>query len=161
MNSLIAQCRRMTRFLLRRGWTREDAEDLIQEAFLRMQTYCERGGEVREPGAFHARIVTRLAINALRDRHGDLYSDQSVEALTFLVDTQPLPDEVLSADECLTKMRDALDGVSRRTRDVFFMHRLDGLSYGEIARELGISVSAVEKRMARAMVTLSEANYRE
>jgi len=67
----------------------------------------------------------------------------------------------LAADECLTKMRDALDGVSRRTRDVFFMHRLDGLSYGEIARELGISVSAVEKRMARAMVTLSEANYRE
>ena len=160
MQSLIGHFQRMSRRLLRKGWSREDAEDLIQEAFLRMQTYCHKGGKVREPEAFHARIVTRLAINALRDRHSDLYSGQPVETLTFLVDTQPGPEEVLAGDECLVRMRDALDAVSRRTREIFFMHRLGGMSYSEIAREVGISVSAVEKRIASALATLSGVNQR-
>lgn len=153
--------RRMKRLLLRKGRSREDAEDLIQEAFLRMQEYCERGGKVREPEAFLVRTVTRLAINARRNEHSELYSDQAVEDLTFIVDTHPLPDEVFAADECLNKMRDALDSISRRTREVFFMHRLDGLSYAQIAQQLGLSISAIEKHIASAMATLACENKQE
>lgn len=58
-------------------------------------------------------------------------------------------------------MREALDAVSRRTRDVFFMHRLDGLSYAEIARRLGVSVSAIEKQMASALVAIADVNEPE
>lgn len=64
MNRLPTYFRRMRRMLLRRGRTREDAEDLIQEAFVRMQEYCERGGRVHQPEGFLVRTVLRLAINA-------------------------------------------------------------------------------------------------
>jgi RNA polymerase sigma factor (sigma-70 family) len=161
MNRLPTYFRRMQRMLMRRGRTREQAEDLIQEAFLRMQEYCEKGGQVRAPESFLVRTVLRLAINASRDEHRELYVDQNVEELTLVLDTNPSPDEVLAAEECLNRMRDALDAVSRRTRDVFFMHRLDGLSYAQIAAHLGVSVSAIEKHIASALATLAEANFEE
>jgi RNA polymerase sigma-70 factor (ECF subfamily) len=58
-------------------------------------------------------------------------------------------------------MRNALDSVSRRTRDVFFMQRLDGLSYAQIAERLSISVSAVEKHIASALAILANADHTE
>src|SRR4051794_23347062 len=105
-----------------------------------MQEYCERGGQVRQPESFLVRTVLRLASNARRDEHRNLYCDEQVENLTLLVDKTPTPDEVLAGDQCLERMRDVLDAVSRRTRDVLFMHRLDGLSYAQIAESLGVSV---------------------
>ena len=161
MNRLPTYFRHMQRLLLRRGRTREEAEDLIQEAFLKMQEYCEKGGEVRQPEGFLVRTVLRLSMNARRDEHRDLYADKNVEELTFVIDTNPTPDEVLAGDQCLERMRDALDAVSRKTRDIFFMHRLDGMSYSQIARHMGVSVSAIEKHIASALATLAEANQQE
>lgn len=161
MPTLPLYFRRLQRMLLRRGRSPDDAEDLIQDAFLKMQEYCERGGQVRQPEGFLVRTVLRLASNARRDEHRHLYCDEQVENLKLLVDTTPTPDEVLAGDQCLERMRDALDAVSRRTRDVLFMHRLDGLSYAQIAESLGVSVSAVEKHMAAALVVLANVNRLE
>jgi RNA polymerase sigma-70 factor (ECF subfamily) len=149
---------RLQRLLLRRGRTHAESEDLIQEAFLRMQEYCEKGGEVRRPEGFLVRTVLRLAANATRDAHQDMYCDQAVENFTEILDTRPLPDEVVAAEECLERMREALDAVNRRTREIFFMQRLDGLSYAQIAQRMGISISAVEKHMASALSILSDVN---
>lgn len=151
----------MQKLLLRRGRTQHEAEDLIQDAFVKMQEYCERGGQVQRPEGFLVRTVLRLAINARRDEHRDLYSTEKVEELTFVLDTNPLPDEVVAADECLKRMSRALEAVSQRTRDIFFMHRLDGLSYAQIAQRTGLSISSIEKQIASALVMLAEANQTE
>lgn len=152
---------RLRRTLLRRGRTQDEADDLIQEAFLRMQEYCKRGGEVHQPEGFMMRTVLRLAANARRDAHRELYSDEQVENLTLLIDTMPTPDEVLSGDQCLDRMRDALDAVSCRTRDIFLLQRLDGLNYAQIAQRMGLSISSVEKHMAIALAALARANEQE
>jgi RNA polymerase sigma factor (sigma-70 family) len=153
--------RRTKSILMRRGTGREDAEDLIQDAFIKMQLYCEKGGEIRKPEGFLLRVALRLASNAHRDAHTDLYADKNVDELTLLIDTNPLPDEVLAAEECLIRMRAALDGVNARSREVFFMHRFDGLTQPQIADRFGISVSAVEKHIATALAALAEANLQE
>jgi len=153
--------RRLQKLLLRRGRTHADAEDLIQEAFLKMQEYCQKGGEVRKPENFLVRTVLRLSANANRDEHRQLYSEEPVENLTLILDPKPTPDEVLAGDECLERMRDALDAVGRRTRDIFFMQRIDGFSYAEVATQLGISVSAVEKHVASALAALADVNEQE
>jgi len=150
--------RRIQRLLLRRGNTRAEAEDLVQEAFLKMHEYCLKGGDVRQTEAFLVRTALRLGINARRDAHRDLYTDDDVEEVTLVIDTNPTPDEVVAADQCLERMRDALDAVSRKTREVFFMHRLDGMSYTEIARHMGVTVSAIEKHIATALATLADVN---
>src|SRR5262245_12832535 len=111
MDRLPMYFRRMRKMLLRRGRTYSEAEDLIQDAFLKMQEYCQRGGQVRQPEGFLTRTVLRLAANARRDEHRELYCEEQVEDLTLIVDTTPRPDEVLEGDQCLERMRGALDAV--------------------------------------------------
>ncbi len=72
-----------------------------------------------------------------------------------------VPDEVLAAEQRLIRMKETLDRVSRRTREVFFMHRLQGLSHAEIAENLGVTISAVEKHVASALTILTIERQRE
>ena len=106
------------------------------------------------------RTVQRLAMNHERDAHSDLYVDEPIENLN-LIDPRPTPEEVLSGEQCLDEIRRTLDAVSRRTREVFFMQRLHGFSYAQIARQMDLPVSTVEKHMARAMTALAEKQRRE
>src|SRR5437879_3587000 len=149
MQRLAQYLRKMRAVLYRRGRRREEIEDLMQDAFVRLLEYCERGTEVREPEAVLVRTVLRLSINQDRDAHHDLYVKESIENLV-LIDPGPVPEEVLAADQCLEEMRQALDSVSRRTREVFFLQRLYGLSYAQIGQQMGLPVSTVEKHIARA-----------
>jgi RNA polymerase sigma factor (sigma-70 family) len=146
--------------LRRRGQRREDAEDLVQEAFLRLQVYCNEGNEVRSLDAFLARTVLNLAANAYHSDRSHLYACDTVENLP-LADLAPTPDEVLAADECLSRIKVILGGASRRTRDVFFMHRLYGLSYAQIADHFDVTVSAVAKHIATAMAVLGPHMHKE
>jgi RNA polymerase sigma-70 factor (ECF subfamily) len=116
---------------------------------------------VRQPEGFLVRTVLRLAINARRDEHRDIYCEQKSEEIALILDTSPMPDELLAADECLERMRAALDAASRRTRDILFMHRLDGLSYAQIAQQTGLSISSIEKHMASALAILANVNVNE
>jgi RNA polymerase sigma factor (sigma-70 family) len=147
------QIRRLTARLRHQGKTPEDAEDLVQEAFLRMALYCEEGNEVRSPSAFLARTVHNLAINSAERERVRAAVPEPIEDLD-LVDSSPPADEVVAAEECLRRVQQALTAVSARTRDVFFMHRLQGMSYAEIAEHFDLSISAVEKHVAKAMAVL-------
>ena len=143
--------------LRRRGQTREDAEDLVQEAFLRLHTFLADGQSVRKPDGFLVRTVLNLAVDARRrdkrDRR-DCFVAEAIEELP-LVDIAPSPEEILDAERRLLQMRNALDRrVSARTRDVFFLHRLEGFTHEEIAERLNISQRSVEKHIARAITAV-------
>ena len=160
MHGLSVHLQYMKLLLRRRGRTREEAEDLVQEAFVRMQEYCKGGGAVREPEAFLVRTVLNLAVDARRRDRRDLYEKQSVEDM-YLVDLSPSPDEVFAAEQRLLKIRRSLAALSERTQQAFFLHRLEGFSYAEIAQRLGVSVSAVEKHIANAIAVLAMERQKE
>jgi RNA polymerase sigma-70 factor (ECF subfamily) len=154
MHGLSVHLQYLKKLLRRRGRTCEEAEDLVKEAFVRMQLYCQQGGVVREPEAFLVRSVLNLAVDARRRDRRDLYEKQSVEDM-YLVDLSPSPDEVFAAEQRLLKIRRSLAALSERTQQAFFLHRLEGFSYAEIAQRLGVSVSAVEKHIANAVAVLA------
>jgi|HubBroStandDraft_1064217.scaffolds.fasta_scaffold707142_1 RNA polymerase sigma factor (sigma-70 family) len=160
MDGLSVHLLYLKKLLRRRGRTLEEAEDLVQEAYVRLQVYCKEGGTVREPEAFLVRTVLNLSIDARRRDRRDLYENQSVEDL-YLVDLSPSPDEVFAAEQRLMKIRCSLEGLSERTQEVFFLHRLEGFSYAEIAQRLRVSVSAVEKHIASAVATLAMERQKE
>lgn len=147
---------RLEKLLRRRGSTREEAEDLIQEAFLRVKIYCDEGGEVKEPEAFLVRTVLNLSRDVRAHEHRDLYVAERVENLA-IADIGPTPDEVLALEDRLKELELALAGTSPRTREAFLMHRLNGLSYAQIADHFDVSVSSIEKHIARAMSALGRA----
>ena len=56
--------------------------------------------------------------------------------------------------ELLRRLEDALANMPRKQREIFLAHRLDDMSYAEIARRTGLSVRQVERQMARALYKL-------
>ena len=160
MRVLKNQLRQLQKFLRRRGSSAQDAEDLVQEAVVRLFAYTRKVGEVRNTEAFLTRTAMNLAVDLHRSSRRDRFASEPVEVLDLL-DLGPAPDEVFEAEQRLQRMKEALDQVSRRTREVFFMHRLQGLSHAEIARHLGVTTSAVEKHIASALTTLTIERQRE
>lgn len=126
----------------------------MQEAVLRLHVYTRDGGEVRNPNAFLLRTAMNLAVDAHRRSRGERYESSPVDELN-LTDLSPAPDEILAAEQRLHRMIETLDRVSTRTREIFFMHRLQGFSHAEIAKHLRISVSTVEKHIASAVTLLA------
>lgn len=139
------QVARMTR--------RDDAEDLLHDAWINVAASRTMA---RNPEALLARVAANRGIDAYRRerRSGStLVWEPEVEAVA---DRHPLQDEVLIARERLDRLRGGVETLSPRTREIFLMYRLDGRKYREIAEELGISPSAVEKHIARAMAQLAD-----
>lgn len=159
MNGWPRYFKKMRRVLARSGCGHAEIEDLMQDATVRLLEYCKHG-VVREPEGVLVRTVQRLAINRHRDAHSDLYADQPPEKLE-LTDPGPTPEEVVLGEQCLNELRMTLDAVSCRTREMVFLQRIHGFSYAQIARQMEIPVSTVEKHIARAMTVLLAKQRRE
>lgn len=154
MDPLLRYLRLVQKRLRRRGQTPERAEDLVQEAYLRMQEYSTEGGAVRSPEAFLMRTALNLAVDAHRRDHLDLYEPEPIEQFE-VIDLGPTPEQVFAAEERLLRMWRLLEKSGRRTQEAFFLHRLHGFTYEEIAGRLHISVSSVEKHIASAITMLA------
>lgn len=138
---------KLRRLLRSRGRTADDTDDLIQEAFLRLQCYCQEK-TVEQPEAFLVRAALNLSIDERRRAHHRHTVAARVELLP-LIDARPPPEEVLATQQRLERVKQALDALSPRAREVFIL-RAEGYSYGQIAEQLDLAVSTVEKHMAKA-----------
>lgn len=144
---LLARIRRRTR-------ADQDAEDLLHSAWLRLFAYRELH-EVREPISFMVQTAAHIAVDEhRRKRRVSATPAEAFEAT--LEDTSPLQDEVLAARERLRRVQAGLDRLPARTRQVFVMHKVQAMKLREIAAELGITQSAVEKHVAKAVLFLTE-----
>jgi RNA polymerase sigma factor (sigma-70 family) len=131
----------------------DSAEDLLHSAFVRLSEYSARDG-VDNPSGFLVRTAANLAVDERRRAQVRRESPIDIGEMLNLSDGQPLHPEVLAARERLEKVMAALDSLGPRTREIFLLHRLDGLKYREIAARLDITVSAVEKHIAKASLFL-------
>ncbi len=147
--------RSLSRWLIQHGVLRDEVEDVIQDALVRL-CRTEREQSIRNPAAFLKTAVKRIRIDRWRSAERDrrLFVAESAEALQ-IVDPAPQPSDEAETDQRLERLGWKLDVLSPRTREVFTLHRLEGRTYPEIAAALGMSVSAVEKHIARAALALA------
>ena len=138
--------------LMRRGRTAHDADDLVQEAWVRLACY-EQEQPVIQPEAFLMRTALNLSIDAHRTRvnHGEEVLLEEV----FLVDTSPTAEAVVLARERVARLSVCLARLNDKTRQIFLSHRVDGLSYQEIAQRHQLCISTVEKHIAKATVQIT------
>jgi RNA polymerase sigma factor (sigma-70 family) len=132
-----------------------DPEELLNIAFLRLQRYSD-GHSVKNPKAF----LVQTAKNALIDnyRHEQISARYAADTLQTGQDRDesPLQDEVFASRARLDRVKLGLAQLPSRTREIFLMYRLEELKCREIARRIGISESAVEKHIAKAMFFLTK-----
>lgn len=145
--------------LKRSDRSEQDVDDLIQEAILRVAESCERH-EVRDSASVMVRAVTRLSINDCRDRRRHPYEPDTIEELDKviqLVDPSPLPEDVVALEQAWDLVAGILETLDERTRRAFILNRVHGLKYHEVARQLGVSLSTVEKDITWVMALLVDA----
>jgi RNA polymerase sigma factor (sigma-70 family) len=149
--------KRLLKFLRRKGRSHEDAEDLIQEAMLRLHLYGQ-AVPVTDEEAFLRRAVNNLSIDQHRRDRPDLHKEVQIDELNArrpLVDPESTPEETLEAEQRLNSIGAVLDAVSLRTREIYFATRA-GYSYAEIAEHMDISQITIKRHIARALLAIME-----
>lgn len=144
----------LKKVLSRRGFAAQDSEDLIQEALIRFEVYSQTN-EVQQVKGFLARTVVNLAIDAYRKRKDVDMAPESVESYT-LVDELPRPDEIYASKQRLQHLNAGFAALDPLTRQIVRAQRVEGLHVKAIAERHALSVSAVEKRLAKGLAFLMD-----
>ena len=129
----------------------QDADDIVQEATANCLK-AERNSNILDPARFLLRSVKNTAISHIRDIN-KRRTRQLDEGYEF-IDEKVNAEQALIAAERLRRVLTIIDTMPPRRREAFLLHRLEDLSYPQIARRMGVSIKAVEKHMALAMVQL-------
>lgn len=142
----------MIRFVVARGTSYEDAHDIVQDLYLKLD-------RVPVDTLIEARAyLYRMADNLVLDRHrasqrrvrrDDAWTEANSDVRTDY-DEQPLADRIVIARQSLSQVNRTLDALPPRTADIFRRFRIEGETQKDIAMDLGISLSAVEKHLQRA-----------
>jgi RNA polymerase sigma factor (sigma-70 family) len=157
MTSRPAHFKGLLKFLRRKGRSQEDAEDLIQEAMLRLHVYGQDVAVANEE-AFLRHAVHNLSVDQHRRDRSDLRRKVSIDDLNArspLIAPESTPEDTLEAQQRLSHIRVVLDAVSLRTREIYFAHRA-GYSYSEIADHMSISHITIKRHIARALLAIME-----
>ena len=144
----------LVRFLHRKVWDGERAQELAQETFARALTQ-----QPDNPRAWLFRVAANLANDEVRlvvrrKRHLTLLKREAERAESAV----PTPDAALEEREKMERMRQVLERLSERDREVLLLWN-SGLSYAEIAEQTGLAKGAVSTTLARALQRLSDANH--
>ncbi len=147
-----AHARHLRNFLFYKGANATEAEDLTQEAFLRLWRDC-------------AKVPVEKVKGYLFAVAGNLFLDEKKhEQVVLRFQRQAVPQEAseenphfdLETKELQDRLETAIAQLPENQRVVFLMNRMDKMKYAEIAAYLDLSVKAVEKRMHLALVELRQ-----
>ena len=148
---LLANREALLRFLRARG-AGEDAEDVLQDLWLKVER-LEAPGPIADPRAYLFRMADNLMHDRVRASMRRVNREQAWSETRHDTDGRddtPSAEHLLAARQRLLQVERALATLGERTQSIFRRFRLDGISQSRIAQEEGISLSAVEKHLQRA-----------
>ncbi len=140
----------------------EDAEDVLQETFLKAYSNIGRFKEESRFYTWLVRIAMNESITKLRRRHAPTWvsldqpahNDEPASVPRDVEDWRDNPEKSYSGTELRAILSKALLDLETRLRIVVVLRDVEGLSTEETARVLGLSVAAVKSRLNRARLKL-------
>jgi RNA polymerase sigma-70 factor (ECF subfamily) len=137
------------------GLSSDEAEDLIQESFLRLVRHLLAGGDERNLRGWLFRVAHNLSMDRFRSgrRQAEMVSDDDAVAFDG-IDPAPSPEEMAIKKEELNQLQVAMRRLTAQQRYTVLM-RAEGLRYREIAGVLGISTQRVAELVQRALTRLA------
>ncbi len=140
--------RALVAFLQCRLQSPSDAQEVAQEAYVRMLT-LERPEQVDDLRAYLFRTASNLAMDRLRSRSVHARAVDEVAVREPL--TAPAPERRAMALERLIGLRQALGELPPKTREAFMAHMIEGLDFGVVARAMKLSERMVRYHVTRAL----------
>lgn len=144
---------RLVQWLMGRGESRPDAEDLLHDALIRVTEYA-RDHDVAHPEAFLRTTARHLLIDARRARAAR--GEHVLLDEEALASAAPSIEHTLMRRELVIRMADFLMRLDDETCEIVIDSRLFGMTHAEIAEARGLSVSTVERRIAKAIFLIAE-----
>ena len=143
--------RALLRFVRVRLQDGNDAEDIAQETWLRLQR-MDQPGRLDNARAFLFQTAANLVIDRQRRQILERrHLQQEAQAALVSMKTTVSTEQQASAESELALVLRAIDELPMNCRQAFLMHRGRGMSYPEIAKALGVSTSMVEKHVIHAL----------
>jgi RNA polymerase sigma factor (sigma-70 family) len=134
----------------RRRVGRQEAEDVVQDAYLHLLQKGAIAG-LDHPRAYLFRIAANLAVDTVRKAKIRLrYADDEVVFLSF-ADASAAPEAMMERSLEMRRFQACLAELPQRCRDVFCLNLIEGLTHTEIAQRLGISVRTVDRHIAKGL----------
>ena len=143
----LSQRPQMEALVSRRVGCRATAADLVQDLFVRF--WRRPLVQVEELGTYLLRCAGNIAIDHLRSEGSRGRINQHWQPESDARSCEP--QAALEAGNDLRQVEAALRSLPERTRHIFLLNRIHGRTYADIARVMGLSQSAVEKHMMRAL----------
>jgi RNA polymerase sigma-70 factor (ECF subfamily) len=150
-------------YALRLAGDLQVAEDIVQEAFMRLHAQFE---EVREPRRWIYRTVHNLALNHKRGASKIVPLNlnpsaaagvgEDVPASTETADPLPLPDEQIARLEGIGQVRLCLESLDERSRELVRLKFNEDLSYKEISARTGLNVGHVGYLLHHALKAIAD-----
>lgn len=132
--------------------SREIAEDLTQESFMRLWNYLAKGNKVENPKAFLYRIAGNLIVDHYREK-----KESSLDALSEGgYDPKGEDADAVTAYAAGEHARAILRKLDAPYRETMILRYIDGLSVGEIAQIVGESENAVSVRIHRGIAKMKK-----
>ena len=134
---------------------RHEAADVVQETFSRLLE-VDDPSVIQQPRAFLYRIAQNLSIDVFRKQQVRQAHLVDVPDLTAIPSACPGPDDAIQEDQEYRALRAAIAELPPRRRQVFALYRFKNMPQTEIASQLGISVTMVERHVRKAMLHCRE-----
>ena len=131
-----------------------EAEDAVQEVFMKMWTMGDKLDEYDDIEAIAVTIVKNKCIDVVRRRK---FSDVRVEMPEVMNFENPVsPYEQMAANETNEIVRKIISGLAPNYRELVQLREIDGLSYEEIASMTGANVNSIRVSVSRARQVIKE-----
>jgi len=147
------QRRHLVRFLTNKLGNVDDAQELAQDALIRLHA-LRHAQHIDNKTAYMYQVASNLATDQIRRK---ALLDRYLEGESLRAEanaeqhTADTPEDLVSAQQLYRRMRQVIDALPFKCRQALMLHRVRGLTYSEIARELDVSVSSVEKYILEAL----------
>lgn len=147
----------LLRFIFRKVNCPDLAQDIFQDTFIRYTNYPQKE-QINNHKAFIFRIAANLAADyERRDRVRNKYICNSEPSPETIAQPEALqPEQILSTRDRLECLAQAVEKLPPKCRMVFLLRKVEELSQAEIAEQLGISRSMVEKHLRHALQVLQQ-----
>ncbi|MTH17605.1 sigma-70 family RNA polymerase sigma factor [Flavobacterium sp. LC2016-01] len=145
-----SQIKALRNFLFYKYGNMEQAEDLAQEAFVKLWKNCA-SVPLEKAKSFIYTVANNSSLNEIAHQKVVLRYEKN---FTGMDKTNESPEYILEEKQFQAKLLKAIENLNEKQRIAFLMHRIDGKKYSEIALDLNISVKAVEKRIHLALLSL-------
>jgi len=141
----------------------EDALDISQEAFIKAYRQLSNFRGDSKFSVWMYRLTYNLCIDFLRKKKPESkvvslnYEDESGETTPLEVpDLRNLPEDNAIRSEMRSTIKDSIEELAEKHRDILVMREITGMSYDEMAETLRVNVGTVKSRLARARLKLVE-----